>query len=180
MAKMTQDRVLGLIVLALGLFVALYWASADSDTGLFERLRGRSSVGDALAPTVAGSLLALAGLWLVLTGGGGERTISAGNGGFLLALGGCLFLSIMMMRWAGPEVTELITGQDYRPLRDTAPWKYLGYLMGGTSMIASLIFLAERRFRWSRLLIALGVTVALIVFYDLPFEDLLLPPNGDV
>ena len=91
-----------------------------------------------------------------------------------------LLLSIMLMRWAGPEVTELITGQDYRPLRDTVPWKYIGYLMGGTSMIASLIFLAERRFRWSRLLIALGVTVALILFYDLPFEDLLLPPNGDV
>ena len=179
MVKLTQDRVLGLIVLALGLFIALYWAQADSETGLFEKLRGRSAVGDALAPTVAGTLLALAGAWLVLTGGG-ERTISWRNAAYLASLGGCLLLSIMLMRWAGPCLTEALTGQEYRPQRDTAPWKYLGYLMGGTTMIASLIFLAERRFSWSRLAIALGVTVALILFYDLPFEDLLLPPNGDV
>ena len=84
------------------------------------------------------------------------------------------------MRWGGPSLAEAMTGQDYRPQRDTVPWKYLGFLMGGTTMIAALIFVVERQVRWSRVLIALGVTLFLALFYDVPFEDLLLPPNGDV
>ena len=38
----------------------------------------------------------------------------------------------------------------------------------------------ERQVRWSRVLLALGVTLILALLYDVPFEDLLLPPNGDV
>lgn len=176
---LTQDRILGLVVLAFGLWIALYWAPVDSETGLIERVRGRSSVGDALAPTVAAALLGCSGLWLMLAGGAGQR-LSRGNLGFLLLLGVCLAGSLALMRWGGPALVEAVTGQAYRPLRDTAPWKYLGFLLGGTCMITALIFLVERRFHWSRILIALGVSVFLAFLYDVPFEDLLLPPNGDV
>lgn len=179
MPKFTQDRVLGLIAIALGLFVALYWAGADSETGLIEKLRGRYSVGDALAPTVAGVFLALAGLWLAITADV-KVTFTRANAGFIAAVIGLLFISLGLMRWGGPWIVEAITGADYRPQRDTAPWKYIGFLLGGTTMISALIYVVERQVRWSRLIIALGVTVFLAFFYDIPFEDLLLPPNGDV
>ena len=114
-----------------------------------------------------------------VAGGKGEG-LRLANLGYLAALGLCLLVSMALMRWAGPALVEAITDTEYRPLRDTAPWKYVGFVMGGTTMILSLIVLVERRLRWSRVLIALAVTLFLAAFYDLPFEDLLLPPNGDV
>lgn len=179
MQHLTQDRVLGLLVLLFGSWIALYWAPVDSESGLVERLRGRFSVGDALAPTVAGVILMASGAWLAVLGGKGGG-IRLANLAYLAALCLCLLASIALMRWAGPALVEAITGAEYRPLRDTVPWKYAGFVMGGTAMILSLIVLVERRLRWSRVLIALGVTLLLAAFYDLPFEDLLLPPNGDV
>ena len=181
MPKMTQDRVLGLVALALGLFIALYWAGADSETGLVERVRGRNNIGDALAPTVAAVLLAVAGLWLVLAPGPrADVTLGPASWAFLAALAAVLCGALLLMRWGGPALVEALSGADYRPLRDTFPWKYAGFILGGTTMIAGLIWLVERRWRWSRLALALAVSVALALFYDLPFEDLLLPPNGDV
>jgi hypothetical protein len=179
MPKLTQDRVLGLLAIALGLFIALYWAGADSETGLIEKTRGRYSVGDALAPTVAAVFLTMSGLWLALQGGS-ETTLSPSNAGFIMGVLILLFLSLGLMRWGGPWIVEAITGMEYRPQRDTMPWKYVGFILGGTTMISSLTFVVERQVRLSRIIIALGVTVFLTFFYDVPFEDLLLPPNGDV
>jgi len=86
------------------------------------------------------------------------------------------------MRYSGPLLLHVFEGGDteYRLLRDTAPWKYIGFIVGGVWLIVSLIVLNERRLRWQHFLIALTAVLVLIAFYDLPFEDLLLPPNGDV
>jgi len=93
-----------------------------------------------------------------------------------------LTISLFLMRYAGPLILQLFEGTDaqYRLLRDTAPWKYFGFIAGGLWLIISLIVLNERRLRWQHILIALAAVLVLIAFYDLPFEDLLLPPNGDV
>ena len=69
---------------------------------------------------------------------------------------------------------------DYRPLRDEIPWKYVGFVCGGGLLIFALIALVERRLRPVRLVLAFAFALALALIYDLPFEDLLLPPNGDV
>jgi len=61
-----------------------------------------------------------------------------------------------------------------------APWKYLGYLLGGTLLIAGVVAWIERGVRWRSVVLAFGVVLALAMLYDLPFDDLLLPPNGDV
>jgi len=179
MPKLTQDRALGLIALAFGLFIALYWAGADSETGVIEKTRGRYTIGDAMAPTVAGALLAFAGFWLCFAPAM-KRTFDARNLGFLAALLATLFVCLAAMRWGGPWLVEAITGLEYRPQRDTVPWKYAGFVFGGTLMIWALIFIVERQFRWSRLAIALSVALLLAFLYDVPFDDLLLPPNGDV
>lgn len=179
MPKRTQDRALGLIALTFGLFIALYWAGADSETGVIEKARGRYTIGDAMAPTVAGALLALSGLWLCFAPAM-KQTFKAQNLGFLAVLLATLFVCLATMRWGGPWLVEAFTGSEYRPLRDTVPWKYAGFVLGGTMMISALIFIVERQFRWSRLAIALSVALLLAFLYDVPFDDLLLPPNGDV
>lgn len=179
--RITQDAVLGALVLAFGLFIVFVWAPLDSATGIAEKVRGRWTIGDALAPTVAGALLAVAGA--ALLGGVLRRTTPAALGlsnlRFLAVFAGCIALALAIMRFAGPLAAELTVG-DYRPLRDEAPWKYIGFVSGGGFLIFSLISLMERRLRFGRLVLAFAVALGLALICDLPFEDLLLPPNGDV
>ena len=179
--RITQDAVLGALVLAFGLFIVFVWAPLDSATGIAEKVRGRWTIGDALAPTVAGALLAAAGA--ALLAGALRRTAPAALGlsnlRFLAVFAGCIALALAIMRFAGPLAAELTVG-DYRPLRDEAPWKYIGFVSGGGFLIFSLISLVERRLRFWRLVLAFAVALGLALICDLPFEDLLLPPNGDV
>lgn len=83
------------------------------------------------------------------------------------------------MRYAGPIIAGAL-GEEYRVLRDERPWKYIGFILGGGGMIFGLMSLAEGRISLRRLILALLIAAALALIYDLPFEDLLLPPNGDV
>ena len=179
--RITQDAALGALVLAFGLFIVFVWAPLDSETGIAEKIRGRWAVGDALAPVVAGALLIASGAGLLA---GALRTATPAalglhNLGFLAAVIGCVGASLAVMWLAGPVAAALTVG-DYRPLRDEAPWKYLGFVLGGGFMIFSLIALVERRLSLARLVLALAVALALALIFDLPFEDILLPPNGDV
>ena len=178
---MTQDRVLGLIAAAFGLFIVLYWAPVDSDTGLAEKVRGRWSIGDALAPTAAGVLILLSGLGIAAAGlrVGGAATLTSSNLLFLAKLLGVLIGTFIIVRYAGDAIAGAF-GQEYRLLRDTAPWKYIGFILGGGGMIFALISVMEHRVSLSRLALALAIATVLALIYDLPFEDLLLPPNGDV
>ncbi|MEM6465129.1 MAG: hypothetical protein AAF679_01305, partial [Pseudomonadota bacterium] len=89
-------------------------------------------------------------------------------------------VSLALMRALGPMVTELVSTQEYRILRDTAPWKYIGFAAGGLVLVTGLISVVERRFSLRALAIGVFAVTMVIVLYDLPFEDLLLPPNGDV
>jgi hypothetical protein len=47
-------------------------------------------------------------------------------------------------------------------------------------MVGGMIAVLERRLSRRALMIGLIWSLVLILVYDLPFEDLLLPPNGDV
>ena len=179
--RISQDAVLGLGVLVFGLFVVFVWAPLDSGSGIAEKVRGRWSIGDALGPSVAGVVLAVSGAAL-LAGAlrrGAAPAMSLSNLRFLAAFLGCAALAFAVMRLAGPLAAELTVG-DYRPLRDEPPWKYVGFVSGGGLLIFSLISLVERRLSLARLALAFAVALALALLYDLPFEDLLLPPNGDV
>ncbi len=90
-------------------------------------------------------------------------------------------LSILLMRYVGPMVLYLFDVEaEYRLLRDTAPWKYIGFTVGAIFMIVTLIAYTEKRIKPVHFFVAIVVVLLLIVFYDLPFDDLLLPPNGDV
>lgn len=179
--RVNQNVVIGVLALLFGCFVVFYWAPMDSDTGIVEKVRGRWSIGDALAPVVAGVVIAVAGGFIALGGilRSAEATISIRSFAFLAAFLAIVITSFLIMLYTGPIIADL-TGAEYRPLRDERPWKYLGFILGGGGMIFGLMGLIEKRLSLSRLALAMTIAAALALIYDLPFEDLLLPPNGDV
>jgi len=198
------DALLGAACIGFALVLLVVWIPLDVDGGVTERARGATRVGDALAPWVAGVLVALAGALLVVEAwrggdGGGVRDGEGGDGvanrgargpvpalKFLLLLVTVFTVTIILYRYTGPAAVELarsVAGDalpDYRLLRDTAPWKYFGYFAGSWFMVFALIALTERRCTWRAALIAAVAPALIALCYDAPFDDLLLPPNGDV
>lgn len=179
--RVNQDVVLGALALLLGCFIALYWAPVDSDTGIAEKVRGRWSIGDAMAPTVAAIIIGASGFFVALGGilKGAKSTLTSQNIAYLAAFLAVVTAGFLTMRYAGPFIAGVL-GEDYRVLRDERPWKYIGFVLGGGGMVFGLMSLAEGRLTPRRLALALSIAAALALVYDLPFEDLLLPPNGDV
>ncbi len=179
--------ILGLIIAVAAIALVAIWIPADTASGLIERVRRQTIIGDALAPTVAGGFLILGGLMLALFERAApsqprpDRTalVFIGKVALILALG------FLAMRYLGPLavwIANTATGDtaEYRLLRNTAPWKYLGFAIGGTWIVAGLIALVERRLHPRSVVVAICAVIVLIAIFDLPFDDLLLPPNGDV
>ncbi len=177
---------LALGCLALSLVIAFVWVPLDSGSGLMVKMRRQVGLGDALAPTVAAGFVGVGALLLLLQRRDAEQqALTRGNLMFLLRFLVICLVAFTLMRWSGPAAVALaaLSGaemQDYRLLRDTAPWKYIGYFLGGSFLIAALITNVEGRLRPVTVLIAIVAITALILLYDLPFDDLQLPPNGDV
>ncbi len=55
-----------------------------------------------------------------------------------------------------------------------------GFGFGGFGMVAALVAYVEGRFSWRATAAGCVAVLLIIAIYDLPFEDLILPPNGDV
>jgi len=178
---MTQRThlILGLVCVVLALGTAFLWIPLDTDTGLIEKVRRRVTIGDARAPTIAAGFVVVGGLSLLLfeRHAADQPSISRANMGHVLRICLLLLIAFLLMRWAGPM---LAGGEEYRLLRATPPWKWLGFVLGGTLLVTGLIAVIERRLSLTSLLVGLGITALLIAVFDLPFSDLLLPPNGDV
>jgi len=201
---------LGWLALVLCGVMLFIWIPLDVDTGIIERARRQVNLGDSFAPTVAAVIIGLGGLLILLErtqttsksptralidepgdqandqttkqANSSPRPLCMDDGRHAAIVLLLIAISLLLMRYVGPLVLHLFEGSsaEYRLLRDTAPWKYLGFVSGGVWLIVSLIAFNERRIRWQHFLIALAAVLVLIAFYDLPFDDLLLPPNGDV
>ncbi len=180
----SHDRanlILGMATVTLAMLIAFVWVPADVATGMIEKVRRQVTIGDALAPTLAAGFIGLGGLLVVMfERPENARGITGRNVRFLLVFLIVIALCFAIMRWLGPALTALITQEPYRLLRDEPPWKYLGFLVGGAGLIAALISFVEGRITRRALLVGLATAIGLIVIYDLPFDNLLLPPNGDV
>ena len=184
-----ENRWLGLIALTASILIAFVWIPLDVETGLIEKVRRSVQIGDAFAPTVAAFMIGLGGLLTLLARS--EPNAQASNldspsllDHFQYALVSLLFIAIglSLMRYSGPLVVALFNTEsvEYRLLRDTVPWKYVGFIFGGTFLVTALIAWTERKLKWAHVLTGFATTLILIAIYDLPFDDLLLPPNGDV
>lgn len=178
-----SNLVLGLGFLAFAALVAFVWVPLDVETGLVEKVRRRIAIGDALAPTVAAFFIGLGGVLLILL----ERNtpdqprVNLANLVFIGVQVSVLIVGFLIMLYAGPLAVGLFGGEtEYRLLRDTVPWKYIGFFLGGAFIVAGLISQSEGRVTLRSILIGICVVLGLIMVYDVPFDDLLLPPNGDV
>lgn len=182
-----REMILGAAALVLGLFAALVWVPLDSETPPIYEFRRQTHIGDAMLPMVAALGLAICGALQLLVGAG--RPADAPftdfrSTRFLAAFLAIVAVSGALTVWAGPAALALF-GPDtdppvsYRLMRGTAPWKYIGFALGGTVLVFGLTSLLEARLRASRLLIAVCAVALLIALLDGPFDTLLLPPNGD-
>ena len=184
---LSQHRAIGAVVCIAGLAALLLWLPNDVDSGLIEKVRRRYQIGDMLAPAMSLAVILFGGGWLLLSRDRTPIANIAGPARAILVSLGLVGLSLLLMRWTGPatvrlaEIAGLIeAGTGYRPLRDTLPWKFTGFLAGGTVMIWTLSALADGGWNWRRLGVAFLITLVIGAVFDLPFEDLVLPPNGDV
>ena len=171
---------LGLFFLFFALATIFVWVPLDVDSGVVEKVRRRLVIGDSLGPIVAGSVLACGGLLTVLKPNSGSGFLRKSNLAWIAYLLVMISVSLALIRYSGPAIAGLLTEGGYRPLRDTVPWKYIGHLFGGTILVSALIGLAVQRNRWSHWAVGFCAALAIALIFDIPFEDLLLPPNGDV
>lgn len=178
---MHPNTILGGLCLIFGCLLLFIWTPLDAETGMVEYFRRRYTIGDGLAPSFAAVVFLVAGALLVFGAKPADAPRLTGADarylGAVMALG---LGGLLIMRYAGPAATWALGAEDYRLLRDTAPWKHIGFALGGTVMVAGLIALVEGRVTRGGVLTALLAVAAIIALYDLPFDDLLLPPNGDV
>lgn len=189
--SLTADMAVALFFIVLGLVLLFVWIPLDIESGVLERHRRRVNIGDAMAPTMVAIGFLLCGVYLfAISWWRGNRSaqdfgLTRDNFRYLIVMATILTVSLALMRWLGPVVVSLIGTADiafgtYRELRDTAPWKYIGFAAGGFVLIISTIGFIEHRLTWRGALVAMLATAILAALYDLPFDDLVLPPNGDV
>lgn len=180
MRNLSAGTALGLGCIAFALILAFIWIPLDTETWLVERKRGRYIAGDSLAPTMAAGFILMAGVMLLFERSSDDPRPTRQNLAFIGVVSIVGIVGILLMRWAGPVASSLFGADEYRLLRDTAPWKYIGFVLGGGTMVFCIVSFVEQRVTWRALWVALAAVIGIIVLYDLPFDDVLLPPNGDV
>lgn len=178
---------LGLVCIVFAVVLLALWIPLDVETGLVEKVRGRLRIGDALAPTVAAAFILLGGLLLIFfeRRHADQPSVTSQHVKFISRLLAVVFLSLLVMRYAGPLAVSLTNNlydqsNEYRLLRTTFPWKYIGFVLGGVLLIVGVMSVVERRLSLRAILTGIVAVLLIILIFDVPFDDLLLPPNGDV
>jgi hypothetical protein len=184
---MTANKFTAGIFLVFAIVVLGVWIPNDVETGLLEKMRRHWVIGDSLAPTLASGFVLIGAALILLFEKRDEAqfTMAAAQFVFFLKLVIVILVALSVMRHLGPILVNTyvaISGLDleYRLLRDMIGIKHIGFLIGGVIMVGGMITVVEGRLSRRALIIGLIWSLVLILVYDLPFEDLLLPPNGDV
>ena len=176
--KASAEFWLALFFLLFAAMLVFVWTPLDTGTGIVEKVRRKFVIGDALGPIVAGAIIAIGALLVLLRPREGNA-LTKTSVFWMLGLFAPFAVSLLLMRYAGP-IAASFTETGYRPLRATPRWNYVGFLFGGTVMIGGLTGLATRRFLPRDFAIGFVAALTIALLYDLPFEDLILPPNGDL
>lgn len=184
----TAEIVIAAMFLGFGLLAALVWIPLDSETAMIETHRRQTSMGDAFVPIVTAALIAVCAALHLLVNlrrtdtSDTERPVIDGQAmAFLVQLTAITAVCLAVIFWAGPLAVSLFAedGATYREMRGTYPYKLMGFALGGTALVLLTTTLIEGRFKPVRLISSFLVVVVLIIIFDLPFDTVLLPPNGD-
>lgn len=178
------DRLIGIFLCVMCLLCVFLWIPADSETGLVETVRRRLIIGDALAPTLA-SLLGLVCAAVLIIKPAPQPRMSRNALISVSVYIACFSVALYVMRYFGPALIDSLhslnlVSSSYRPLRTTFPVNYISFVAAGGIMIFSLSVYIDRRYSWTRLGICFALALFIALLFDVPFEDILLPPNGDV
>lgn len=185
---------LGLLFAAASIVTLVWWIPNDVESGVLVQDRYSVEVGDALAPTavVVGILFvslaeAVSAMFFRKTEGLGVHEpglgLTSANLTSLAIMAAVLIVSLGLMVWLGPLTVSALQSmgvdiKPYRQLTDTVPHKYIGFAAGGFVLVLSLIWWIEGHIKKRTVFTAIGAVIFLIVAYDVPFDSLLLPPNG--
>lgn len=182
-SEQKRDVAIGILGSCCALMILFLWIPNDVDTGVVDVWRRTVRIGDAMLPTFAayGILIASIGIMAQNFFIKSQVPVRAVASAFIFSLFAILTISLLLMLVTGPVCIWLWTGgeMNYRQVLASAPWKYLGFLVGGTLMVFGFISLSEHQIRWRNVGIAVLSTILIALLYDLPFDSLFLPPNGD-
>lgn len=184
----------GVVVFIGALLALLVWFPADIPTGfLFINTIGREEPGDAFFPILLAITLALLSLIQIVLSVSRARSsgdvvqvnkLSLANLRFLALFLVITFSGLTIMHWLGPLVVSSLNAfgildGSYRQHTDTAPYKYIGYVVGGFSMTLTLIAWIEGRIRRTSVITVLITLTLAILIFDIALRNVLLPPNAD-
>jgi len=181
----------GVVVLVLALATLFLWIPGDIKGGFIEANQtGKPEPGDAFFPVILSGLMLilaavqLAGALFSRKPQPASGKITSDNFKFLLFFYAVVLTGLTIMYWLGPLVVDALRGagaidNTYRQLVDTAPYKYIGYVVGGFLMISALIIWAEGRVRVHAILTVAIVIGLLIGVLDVLLHNIQLPPNAD-
>lgn len=186
----------GAVVLAASTAALLFWFPNDIKGGFIETgIGGKPEPGDAFFPVLLGiALLGLSVVHLVVTIlGRAPRSpfldesagrLTPGNLSFFFLFHAIVVAGLAIMYWLGPLTVQALNAfgtidVGYRQLVDTAPYKYLGYLVGGFLMTITLITWAEGGLRRRAVFTAALVLAVLVLIFDILLTNIQLPPNAN-
>lgn len=184
----------GVVVLAGSLLAIFVWFPADIKGGFFNTTPiGRVEPGDAFFPVILSATLAfLSVLQITISLIKGSPSPSPGSLGkltphnirFLIIFLSICAVGLAIMFLLGPAVVWIMrelnmTDAEYRYLTDTAPYKYIGFVVGGFLMTVTLIAWTEGRVRPAGIIAVLSVLIVAIVVFDVLLTNVLLPPNAE-
>ena len=190
------DLGFGVVVLAGAATALLVWFPLDIQGGFMEPgSDGTPEPGDAFFPVLlASALLGLSILHLAVatlrrrpaTTGSGEPAgrLTPDNIRFFLLFHAVVVAGMAVVYWFGPLLVAALGGAGlldatYRQLTDTAPYKYLGYVVGGGAMTLVLMAWAEGGLRPRAVATVALVLAALVGLFDGLLSNVQLPPNAD-
>jgi hypothetical protein len=184
----------GVVILVSALLAIFVWFPNDIRSGFFYvNAIGRTEPGDAFFPIILSTtLVILSGIQLYISlfhrspYASTEPTpaISKNNFKFLFTFGVICILGLSIMYSLGPVTVWTLRefgliDAEYRHLTDTAPFKYLGYVVGGFIMTVTLIAWTEGHVRRPAVLTVLTVLFVAIIIFDKFLTNVLLPPNAE-
>ena len=183
---------LAIFFIIASLITLFVWIPNDIETGVVEKFRRQITIGDAMAPTMVAWAILFVSMALLINAILSSRALRALENSamdvqsfiFLFKLTFIIFIAFLLMLYSGPllvEFANLMNGENnsYRLLKGSLPYKYIGYILGGFIMIFGSIGLVENKFSANGAWLSVIAVAVLTFIYDVPFDNLLLPPNGD-
>lgn len=181
----------GAVAFAAAVLSLLVWFPNDINGGFIEINQiGKPEPGDAFFPVILAALLLVLSAGQVFGAILGHRPqappdrLTPENLKFLFVFYAIIGVGLTVMYWLGPLVVDALRAigtidHTYRQLTDTAPYKYLGYVVGGFIMTLGLIIRAEGILRPRAVLTVVIVQASLILILDILLHNIQLPPNAD-